>query len=429
MSKTTSKPKIEVERHTKLAFLGEHHPYKVLYGGRGGLKSWGIAQQLVVDAMVKPIRTLCCRETMQSIADSVHKLLADTIVRLGVQAHFEVQKTTIRGINGSEFAFAGLRHNVTGIKSYEAFDRAWVEEAQMVSRSSWNILIPTIRKEDSEIWVSFNPVLENDDTYERFVKHPPPGAVVVRTNWRDNIWLSDKFMADLKHLRDTNPEEFEHVYEGCCIQSVEGAIFAEQLRQAEKDGRITRVPYDPLKPVETFWDLGFGDATAIWFVQAFPYEYRIIDYEEGDHFVLKHYQKQLQSRPYVYGTHYLPHDAQAHDLRTGRSVEELMRSAGFRVQIVPRLSLTDSINAARTIFSECYFDGDKCADGLQALRHYRWGPLNLQGERKREPVHDWASHGGSAWRYVGVGIKKPPASKEVKRGQFYNPPVYSGAWS
>ena len=136
----------------KLRFLFEPARYKVLYGGRGGAKSWGVARALLIQAAVAPLRVLCAREFQSSIVESVHHLLQSQIGIIGLGDFYEVQSSVIRGANGSEFIFAGLRNNVTKIKSFEGIDRVWIEEAQTVSRSSWETLIPTIRREDSEIW-------------------------------------------------------------------------------------------------------------------------------------------------------------------------------------------------------------------------------------------------------------------------------------
>jgi phage terminase large subunit len=167
------------------------------------------------------------------------------------------------------------------------------------------------------------------------------------------------------------------------------------------------VPYDATKPVYTFWDLGFGDATSIWFAQSIGFEFRCIDYYQSSGKNLPHYLAVLQSRGYVYDTDWLPHDAQAHELGSGRSIEELMRAAGRKVGIVKKLSVADGINAARTIFPQCYFDREKCADGLQGLRHYQWGEPSAAGVPRREPLHDWASHPADAFRYLAVTIREP----------------------
>lgn len=399
----------------KLAVLFEPHRYKVLWGGRGGMKTWGIARALLVMGTQRPLRVLCARETQKSLAESVHQTLEDQIEALRFQGVYSVLKSTIVGGAGTEFVFAGIRQNIANLKSFEGFDICWVEEAQGVSKHSWDVLIPTIRKEGSEIWISFNPDLESDDTYQRFIVHPPPDAVVVKLTWRDNPWLPDTLRRELEHLRETRPDDYEHVYEGCCKQTVEGAIFRTELLAAEKDGRLCRVPYDATRPVDTFWDLGFGDETSIWFSQSVGFEFRFIDFLHGSQQALGYYQKALQERPYVYGTHHLPHDARAHELGSGRTIEEQMRSAGFRVRIVDKLGVADGIAAARAIFNRCWFDREKCADGIQALRHYRYVRNEELGTFGKEPLHDWASHPADAFRYAAVMVKEPERERQKQK--------------
>ena len=203
---------IQVDFPRTLACLREPHRCKVLYGGRGGIKSWSIAQHLLIAGAKQSLRIPGARETMQSIRDSLHQLLEDQIQRLGLQARYEVQKSEIIGCNGTSFTFHGLRdQSVHNIKSLEGADILWVDEAQNVSKKSWRTVIPTIRKPGSEIWVSFNPELDSDDTYKRFVVSPPPGAVVVKTSYRDNPYLSEELRAEIEHLKATDPDEYEHV--------------------------------------------------------------------------------------------------------------------------------------------------------------------------------------------------------------------------
>jgi phage terminase large subunit len=230
----------------------------------------------------------------------------------------------------------------------------------------------------------------------------------------------------MEYLKRVDYLAYLHVWEGDCLSTVEGAIYAKEIGECEAAGHLTHIAYDPARPVVTFWDLGYGDSTAVWFVQAYPWEYRCIDYLEGDRLPLAHYQKQLQLKPYVYEAHCLPHDAQAKQLGTGKSVQELMVSAGFKVRIVPKLSILDGINAARTIFPQVWFDVDRCADGIQALRHYRWAPPGTLGIQKREPLHDWASNAADGFRYFAVGIKPQLASKPKPAYPNYQP---VSAWS
>lgn len=409
----------------KLRFLFKPCRYKVAYGGRGGAKSWGIARALLLMGAKRKLRILCARETQKSIADSVHKLLSDQVVNLGLESFYQIQKATILGANGTEFIFAGIRQSSVGdIKSYEGCDICWVEEAQLVSKHSWDILIPTIRKEGSEIWVSFNPELETDETYQRFVVHPPPGITPVKINWSDNPWFPDVLRAEKDHKKAVDPDGYENVWEGHCKQVVEGAIYKEQLIAAEKEGRICRVPYEPIRPVDTFWDLGYGDSTCIWFAQAVGFEYRLIDYVSGSQKDLGWYFNELRTRPYSYGAHNLPHDARAKTLASGgRSIQQQVEAAGFKVRIVPQLSLADGIAAARTIFNRCWFDREKCADGVQALKHYRYEFDTDLNTFKKNPLHDWASHGADGFRMFAVAIREPERQQEEQQQQY----VYHGS--
>lgn len=425
----------------KVRFLFEPHPYKALFGGRDGIKSWSIARALLILGAQNRLRWLCARETQSSIAESVHHLLKDQISQLGLDNFYRVEKARIVGTvdhkagmygrpldrpGPSEFVFAGLKHNVNQIKSFEALDGVWVEEAANVSKNSWEVVIPTIRKEGSEIWLSFNPELGTDETYLRWVKNPPPGAVVVRTSYEDNLWLSDTSRRRIEEMKERDPATYDCIYGGATRSATEGAVYRAEIAAVEKEGRLTRVPYDRSKPVDTFWDLGWADNVSIWFAQAFPFEFRLIDFLDGNREALAHYLRLLQERGYVYGTHWLPHDARAHSLGSGKSIEELMRAAGLKVRIVPSLSLADGINAARTVFPQCWFDAEKCAEGFQYLRRYKYGVIQKLGVPTNEPIHDDASHAADGFRYFAIGSKTP--KKEAPKGA-YVPPARTSAWS
>lgn len=422
---------MDAEFPEKLGFLFEPHRYKVAWGGRGGAKSWGYARALLILATQKPKRILCGREIQNSIAESVHQLLKDQIKILGLTAKYDVQKTAIYGSNGSQFNFAGLKHNIKSIKSFEAADIVWVEEADQVSKDSWDTLIPTIRKEGSEIWVSFNPSLETDETYKRFVLKPPPGAVVVNVSYLDNPWLPEVLRIEAEHMKETDPTNYQHIWMGACKSAVEGAIYAEEIKAAEQEGRICSVPRDRMRPVNTYWDLGHGDKTAIWFVQALPSGwFNFIDYLDDSGKTIEHYVIQLNQKGYLYGEDWLPHDAVdaiIHKKLAGdksRSIEMLMRAAGRTVRVAPKLYKADRINAGRTIFPQCRFDATKCADGLQALRHYQWGPVSANGNEPREPLHNWASHGADAFQTGAVTLRHterrsaPPPPPPPPAGQY-----------
>jgi len=403
----------KAEFPVKLEGLFKKSRYKVLYGGRGGAKSWGIARALLIKGAKDPIRILCAREFQTSIKDSVHKLLCDQIESLGLLSFYEITQTSIRGRNGTEFSFVGLKNNVSNIKSYEGVDICWVEEAQTTSRLSWNILIPTIRKEGSEIWISFNPELETDETYQRFVANPPADSITMKVNWYDNPWFPDTLKLEKDALKARDEEAYNQVWEGLCRQTVDGAIFAREMQQAEKDGRICRVPYDATKPVHAVFDLGWSDSTAIWFLQFVGMETRLIRYIEDSQKTISYYLATMQTYGYVYDKIWLPHDAENKTLAAaGRSIDDIVRAAGYKTEIMPRVPILDSINAARTIFPNCYFDREHTADGLACLRHYRYEVDPETGQFSRNPLHDHYSHGADAFRYIALMIKEPPKRKK-----------------
>lgn len=411
-------------------FLSEPHRYKAMWGGRNGVKTWSMARQLVIRGAREPIRWLCCRETMKTIRESVHTVLSDQIKALGLEGYYDIQSNAIMGLNGTRFIYAGLRSLIqdsTALKAYESFDGAWLEEAQNVSKVSLQTLIPTIRKAGSEIWFSLNPELETDPIINFLFKTPPPELAIVKTSYRDNLWISDESRRDMEHLKATNPEEFEHVYEGGFVTQVEGAIYAAELAKVVQEGRERSVPYDPSHPVYTFWDIG-DRFTSIWFVQVYPWEYHIIDYVDDEALSLAEYFKILNAKPYVYAKHVLPQDAKSPQLATGKTIEQQARGivGSDKISVLTPTTLKAQISATRTIFPRCWFDSEKCADGLNGLRHYRWPDLGASGVEHDAPLHDWASHPGSAFQYFAVGVKDQQYSPKPK------PPaqqIYTSAWS
>lgn len=411
----------------KMASLFDKARYKIYYGGRGAGKSHSVAKALLIMGARSPIRVLCSREYQTSIKDSVHKLLCDQIELMNMHSIYEITQNSIRGKNGSEFAFVGLKNNVANVKSYEGIDICWVEEAQTVSRMSWNTLIPTIRKEGSEIWVTFNPELETDETYQRFVLKPPESAVVQKINWSDNPWFPEVLALEKDALKSRDPSAYQTVWEGLCRLTVDGAIFANEMQVAELDGRITKVTYDPTKPVHAIFDLGWADSTAIWFLQFVGMETRLIRYHEDSQKTISHYLALMQTYGYMYDTLWLPHDAQNKTLASnGKSIEEIVRAAGYKTRIIERTPVADSINAARTIFRNCWFDRENCYDGLQCLRHYRYDVDPETGQFSRQPLHDIYSHGADAFRYIGLMINEPKPRRKVQNQHYGQPNSWMG---
>ncbi|MEO8313240.1 MAG: PBSX family phage terminase large subunit [Pseudomonadota bacterium] len=199
--------------------------YRVAYGGRGGAKSWAFARALLARAVAKPIRVLCFRELQVSVAESVHRLLADQIETLHLDPWFTVQQTAIYGANGSEFVFAGVRNNVNKIRSLEGVDIAFGEEAVGVSENSWQVLIPTIRRPQSEIWAVFNPDLLTDPTYVRFITKPPDTARTLEVSFADNPWFPVELKSEEEYLARVDPDAHAHVWLGQPRAASDAQIF------------------------------------------------------------------------------------------------------------------------------------------------------------------------------------------------------------
>src|SRR5574343_336880 len=204
--------------------------YKVLYGGRGGGKSFAIADGLISKAVFEPLRILCTREMQNSIKDSVHRLLADRISALQLDEFFVIERETIKSKVGSQFIFKGLRHNISEIKSTEGIDIVWCEEAEKISKDSWDILIPTIRKKNSEIWISFNPENEKSTTYQRFVVNPPPNCLSAFINWNDNKFFPEVLKQEMEYDKRVDFEKYRHVWCGEIKRYAESLIFLNKFR-------------------------------------------------------------------------------------------------------------------------------------------------------------------------------------------------------
>ena len=390
----------------KCAVLFQPSRYKVLHGGRGSGKSWAVAQALLAIGVSRRVRVLCAREVQKSIRDSVHRLLSDQVQSMGLAGHYEVLESIISGKNGTEFLFAGLaQHTVASVKSFEGCDLCWIEEAQTVSKKSWDILIPTIRGEDSEIWVTMNPILDTDETYRRFVLSPPPGATVVQMNWRDNPWFPPVLEQEREHCLATSPSDYDNIWEGQCRAAVEGAVYAGEVAAAMSHGRICNIPYDPALKVHAVWDLGWNDSTAIILVQRVRSEVRVIEYIEDDHKTLDHYAALLNSKPYNWGYDFLPHDGRTKDFKTGKSAEEILRRFGRKVKITPNIGVESGIRSLRLAFPQIYFDRVKAAGLIECLKRYR-RVINQQTGEAGAPLHDAASHGADAARYLAVNIER-----------------------
>lgn len=390
--------------------------YKSLRGGRGSAKSWTVAQTLALLGMQKPKRILCARETQSSIRDSVHKLLSDRMQAMGLAgAFYHPEVRTITAPNGTEFLFAGLSDQTAeSLKSFEGVDIVWVEEGQVTSQRSWDILIPTIRKDDSEIWVTWNPELDTDPTWKLLVENKGDDVLDIEMNWRDNPWFSDVLNKERLKAKATMSEaDYNNIWEGMPRPAVTGAIYAEEVAKLYSQNRVGAFGHDPFLLTHLVFDLGWNDSMFIGFVQRVASSIRVIDCIEDDHKTLSWYNQEIRKRSYNFGTVYLPHDGDHDDYKTGTSARKIMEGLGWTVEVLPNLPITEGIRAGRMAFEQAYINKETCAPLLECLKRYRRSIPNTTGE-PGAPVHDKYSHGADMWRYTALAAPMMTNGQEMK---------------
>lgn len=424
--------------------------YVVYYGGRGGGKSWAVADALLVLGCMGTLRVLCARELQISIADSVHRLLCDRIEALGLQAFYKITQKSIEGINGTIFLFKGIKHNSTEIKSTEGIDVCWVEEAEKVSRNSWEVLIPTIRKENSRIIVTFNTKNVTDATYERFILHTRENTFVKKVSWRDNPFFPEVLNKERLDMQARDPEAYAHIWEGEPDTRYSGGVYAIQMARAVAEERVKKGLYDPSLPVMTAWDLGRKDSTAIWWWQKAGTEIRLIDYYENslkdniEHYIGQLYGFRIVIKAinpvngmvsdwvrgeviseaahrsnYKYGKHFVPHDAANKLLAAGgRSIVQQAAAIGVKMYVVAATSQQNGIAAARRTIDCSWFDEERCAWGIRCLMQYHF-PYDEDKQRFVDvPRHDWSSDGADAYEIIGQVWRNELKESEPEKPKF-----------
>jgi phage terminase large subunit len=401
---------IDVRLPKKLQFLFKPKRHKVAYGGRGSGKSWGVVRTLLIIGAGKPIRVLCTREVQKSIQQSVHQLLKDQIESLNLGDFYQVLEKEIRGKNGTEFYFSGLSdQTASSLKSFEGVDICWCEEAQSISKKSWNILTPTIRRPGSEIWVTYNPELESDETHRRFVTQPPPNCETVLMNYMDNPYFTQELEDERTHALATMKEEdYNHIWLGQCKPAVEGAIYFDAMSQTVQAGRIREVPHDGSLKTHLIFDLGMADSMTIILAQKVSSEIRIIHYIEGNQRTLADYSAELKTlrlddQPMNWGTVWLPHDGFHKKHQTGIDDRQVMEGLGWTVDPngVPNVEVASGIDRARETFPRIYFNKERTERLVECLKRYRWN-INSKTGQANQPLHDEFSHGADAFRYLAL---------------------------
>lgn len=435
--------RLTVDVPDKLLPLCRPARYKGAHGGRGGAKSHFFAEQIIVRCFARKTRVACIREVQATIKDSVRQLLIDKIAKLGLDDEFEVLESEIRGRrNGSLIIFKGMQsYNAQNIKSLEDFDIAWVEEAQTFSAISLRLLRPTIRKDGSELWFSWNPRHESDPV-DKFFRGGgrPKDSIVVEVNWFDNPWFPPVLRVEKDEDYANDAEMAEHVWGGGYERISEGAYFAKQVAAAEREGRVGFYPHQAHEPVYTGWDLGVDDYTAIWFMQVLQREdgprVRIIDYYEAsglgaDEIVaeaMPEFTRDLQDRvaamielgretPFRYQRHFQPHDIGNREWGAGAKTRvQTLVELGISVGSIHRGVAQDPeerINAVRRLLPLCEFNQSKRVMlGLSRLRRYS-RKFNEALGTYVGPLHDENSHGADAFGEFAVNCGVVPAPKAI----------------
>lgn len=415
--------------------LEEPARYKAIYGGRGSGKSHNRAEALIEDALaIKGMRAVCIREVQKSLAKSSKQLIEDKLQEygLGTKQGFEVLKEEIRTPGGGVIIFQGMQdHTAESVKSLEKFHRAWVEEAQTLSAHSLQLLRPTIRAENSEIWFTWNPRRKSDPVDKMFRSGTPPtNSVIIKANWDDNPFFPKVLEQERRDCLMANPDEYEHIWEGGYATFNQGAYYAKHLSAARSEGRIGVVPVDPLMKFHMFFDIGGtgakADAFVIWVAQVIGKEIRVVNYYEvcgqpiGAHL---EWMRKEGYEPHKCQL-WLPHDGATNDKVFSVSYQSAFESAGYSVDVVPNQGKGAAmlrIEAGRRWFGSCFFDKAKTEAGLEAL-----GAYHEKRDENRQiglgPEHNWASHGADGFGLMCVVVEslfvkpKPETKRRVSSG-------------
>jgi phage terminase large subunit len=360
-------------------------------------------------------RGLCGREVQKSLKESAKRLIEDKLGEhgLGEAQGFKVFREVIETPGDGAIMFQGLQdHTAESIKSFEGIDVFWGEEAQSLSTRSMELLRPTIRKDGSELWFSWNPRRKTDPV-DKLLRGEtlPTGSMVVRANWSDNPWFPSVLDQERRDCLATNADQYAHIWEGDYAGVLTGAYYAKHLAEAKEQGRVGVVARDPVMTIRAVWDIGFRDACAIWIVQYVGREIRVLDYYEAVGQPLAAHLHWLRSNGYGDALCVLPHDGAHADAATGIRFEDHIRAAGFQCETVPNQgkgAAMKRIEATRRLFPSIWFNGATTQGGMDALGWYH----ERQDETRNiglGPNHDWASHAADAFGLACVAYEMPKA--------------------
>jgi phage terminase large subunit len=397
--------------------------YKCAWGGRASGKSHFFAELLIEAMITKTTRAVCIREVQKSIKESVKRLLEDKIESMGLSSQFEILETEIRHrFNCGFIIFQGMQnHTAESIKSLEGFDIAWCEEAQTLSNTSLALLRPTIRKDTSEMWFSWNPKSEDSAVDTTFRGDKKIDSIIVEANYLDNPFCPKVMKDEAEQDKIRDYDNYLHVWMGHYKRTLDGAIYAKEIRKLFEDKRVCRVLPIPGKPVDTFFDLGKRDHTAIWFAQLQMSEYRILSFYQNTGERLEHYAQVLRDSKFPLGTIWLPHDADQERI-VGDTPAQAMRKLfpNIPVRVIPRMAKKNvGIEAVRRIFDNCYFDEERTKAGIKALGAFKYDVDPDTGGYSQNPLHDENSDAADAFAQLALSMRETAAlSPTIMPGQY-----------
>ena len=429
---------IEIPEKLIPVFSGEAD-VRGAYGGRGSAKTRSFAKMTAVWAYRWSQEghsgiILCGRQFMNSLDDSSLEEIKQAIQsEPWLLQHFDIGEKYIRTKCGKvSYKFSGLDRSISSVKSKSRILLCWVDEAEPVTDQAWTVLIPTIREEGSELWVTWNPEREGSSTDTRFRKTKDDRYKIIELNWTDNNRFPEKLNRDRMRDEESNPDQYDHIWEGGYRKAFAGAYFVKHLNLARKEGRISRVAQDPLMTVRLFVDIGGtgakADAFSIWAAQFVGREIRVINYYEAQGQPIGTHLIWLRENGYTpeMAQIWLPHDGSTHDRVFDVSYESAFVKAGYKVTVVPNQGTGAAmarVEAARGLFPYMWIDELKCSAGIAALDWYHEKRDAIRGIGLG-PDHDWSSHGADSFGLMCVAYEPPSIGGHLDINDCLN----SGGW-
>lgn len=372
---------------------------------------------------------LCGRQFQNSLDDSsLEEVKAAIREEEWLEPHFDIGEKYIRTQSGRiNYTFSGLDRNINSIKGKSRLLLAWIEEAEPVTEEAWTKLIPTLREDDSELWVTWNPEDELSPTNKRFYRHKgDPRTKIVEMNWRDNPWFPKRLQRLREKDLEQRPHLYPHIWEGEFLEAIEGAYFAQHLAKAREEGRVGWVPEDPNLIIRLFADIGGtgakSDNFVFWAAQFttagihFVNHYEVKGQPVGAHLSWLRSQGYTPDRAKIW----LPHDGKTQDRVIDVSYQSAFEAAEYEVVVVENQgkgAAAARIEEMRRLFPSMKFDEARCFNGLKALGWYH----EKQDEKRRMglgPDHDWSSHSADAAGLCAIVHEEPQAKRPVRKQKY-----------